>query len=287
MRIFITVLSLFLTSFLAVVKGQTKSLNPSFISIDHIPIVVKDLDSTSRLFSNTLQFKIKNGREHEGIKNCFVKFQDGTYLEFTMPIDSSKAIGKYYADALIKRQGGTALAVSVKSADTIIKYLETQSLPFEISNNSIWKTVSSKEINLFFIEYSNKEWKDTKENTAHSNTALSLKSVYLLSNNLNTDINKYNQHGVKKANNGSFLNIPYVKLTIGKSNLYLLDASRANKLSSKFKSDDLNGICGFEIAVSSLATINSLLSQTEGVLFESKKTICFLESYNFFLIFSE
>lgn len=274
---------LFIMRFLSTANAQP----PSFIGIDHIPIVVKELDSAEKLFSEVLHFKIKNGKAHEGIKNGFVKFQDGTYLELTMPIDPSKEIGKYYTEALKVRQGGTELAVSVPSADTLITYLQSKSLPFDVSTNPIWKTVSPQGIDLFFIEYANKKWKDTKEHTTHPNTALSLKSTYLFSNNVTGDVKKFHQYGFRKTTNGYFLKTPFVQLTVGKSNLYLLDASKAGKLSSKIKTAHLKGIGGFEIKVRSLATLNALLSQTKDVLVEPNRTICFLEKYNLFLLFSE
>jgi catechol 2,3-dioxygenase-like lactoylglutathione lyase family enzyme len=278
---------LFLMCLLSPANGQTHFLPQTFIGIDHIPIVVKDLDGTSKFFSEVLHFKIKNGKAHEGIKNGFVKFQDGTYLELTMPIDPSKEIGKYYAEALKVRQGGTELAISVQSADTVSNYLKSNLLSFDVSTNPVWKTVSPKGIDLFFIEYANKKWKDTKEHTTHPNTALSLKSTYLFSNNITGDVKKYLQYGFRKTTDGYFLNTPFVQLTVGKSNLYLLDASKAGKLSSKLKTAHLKGIGGFEITVSSLATLNALLSQTKDVLVEPNRTICFLEKYNLFLLFSE
>lgn len=250
-------------------------------------MVVKDLESTGKLFSESLHFNIKAGRAHEGIKNSFIKFQDGTYLEFTTPLDPSEEIGNYYAEALKKRQGGTAIAVSVQSADRLIHELESKSLIFDVSTNPIWKTVSPKGIDLFFIEYANKEWKDTKAHTTHSNTALSLTSTYLFSTNLPADIKRYGQYGFRKITDGSFLNIPYVQLAIGKSKLYLLDASKAKQPSSKLKMTLLNGICGFEIRVRSLAEINKLLSPTKNILVEPKRTLCFLEEYNLFLVFSK
>src|SRR5690606_26994131 len=141
----------------------------------------------TKLLSEFLHFKVKAGKDHQGIQNCFIKFQDGTYLEFTMPIDSSQAIGRYYSDILKKRQGGTSLAISVHNSDTIIDFLNAKSISFEVDSNRIWKTVEPKGIDLFFIDYSDKNWKDSKINTTHLNTALSLESTYILSTNIELD----------------------------------------------------------------------------------------------------
>ena len=133
MRILITIF--ILIYFVSATKGQIPS--PNFISIDHIPIAVKNLDNSRKVFSDLLHFKVKNGKEHEGIKNYFIKFEDGTYLEFTTPIDSLQTIGKYYADFLKNRQGGTSLAIAIKSSDTLINYLNAQSIMYNIDSNRI------------------------------------------------------------------------------------------------------------------------------------------------------
>jgi Glyoxalase-like domain len=268
-------------------NGQTSLLDQAFISIDHIPIVVKNLDSIKKILSEVLYFKIKDGKEHEGIKNCFLKFQDGTYLEFTSPVDSLQLIGKYYSDFLKVRQGGTSLAISVTNAAVITSNLKAKSVSFEADTNKIWKTISPQGINLFFIDYSNKTWKDTKINTTHPNQALLLKSTYIISNNLEADINKYKSFGFKQIKKGKYSGIPYKQIVVGQSNLYFLDSARANKLTGKFRIQNLNGICGFEIKVSSLATINKLLPKTDNIVITNTKTTYFLKDYNLFIDFSE
>jgi hypothetical protein len=282
MKIVITLLS---SCLLIMVNAQTQHFMPSFIAIDHVPIVVKDLDNIKRILADTFHFHIKEGKEHEGIKNSFIKFQDGTYLEFTTPIDTFHAIGNYYAAALKRRQGGTQSAVSVANANTLMQFLTLKHVAFEVDSNRIWTTISPKGADVFFIDYLNKNWKDAAINTSHPNTALSLTSIYLLSNNLNSDVNAYKLLGFKQGINGAYLNIPYVQLVIGRSKLYLLDATKSEKLTTTFKVPHLNGICGFEIKVRSLASLNKLLIKTKNTVIEKDKTICFLKDYNIFFVF--
>lgn len=283
MRILITIF--ILTCFVGVTNGQTQ--NSNFISIDHIPIAVKNLDNLKKVLSELLHFNVKEGKEHEGIKNCFIKFQDGTYLEFTTPIDSLQTIGKYYADFLKNRQGGTSLAISIKSSDTLINYLDTKSISYKIDSNRIWKTLEPKGIDLFFIDYSDKQWKDSKTNTTHWNTARSLESVYILSPNIDVDVKKYKSFGFSELKNGNFLNIPYRHLMIGHSNLYLLYTSKSNKIEQSLNKQSLTGICGFEIKTKSLSALNKLLQKAEKVTIEKKQTIIYLQDLNLFFVFTE
>ncbi len=283
MRTLIT--TFILVYFVGVSKGQIK--NSNFISIDHIPIAVKNLDNSKKVFSDLLHFKVKNGKEHEGIKNYFIKFEDGTYLEFTTPIDSFQTIGKYYADFLKNRQGGTSLAISITNSDTLINYLNAKSIEYKTDSNRIWKTVEPKGIELFFIDYADKQWRDSKTNTTHLNTSYSLKSAYILSTDINLDVKKYKLFGFSELKSDSFLNIPYKHLTTGHSNLYLLKANKSKKINQFFNKQDLTGICGFEIKVKSLSTLNKLLGKTESITIEKNRTIVYLQDLNLFFVFTE
>lgn len=284
MRVLRTVL--FLTSLLglSIARGQVKG---QFISIDHIPIVVQDLNSVKRQLSESFHFKIKEGREHEGIINCFIKFQDGTYLEFVTPVDSSQKTGKYYTDFLRNRQGGTALAVSVESADSVIKALNKNAVPFETSSNRIWTIISPRATDHFFIDYADKQWKDSEVNTTHLNQSLSLRSTYVLSDDIELEMKKYKDLGFNGFTNGSYLGAPGKILEIGNSKLYLLDASKSKRITKALETRNLTGICGFEIKTSSLNELNRQLFKSEKMIIEKNRTILYLKDLNFFFVFTE
>jgi Glyoxalase-like domain len=278
---------IFFLGIASISNGQTSLNDQNFIAIDHIPIVVKDINALKKTLSDILYFRIKEGKEHEGIKNFFLKFQDGTYLEIISPTDSLQVIGKYYTDFLKNRQGGTSLAISVSNAAIITRNLKSKSLSFEVDSNKIWKTVSPQGINLFFIDYTNKDWKDSKINTTHPNNALLLKSTYIISDNIKAAIYKYKSFGFRQITNGNYLGIPCKKIVVGKNSLYFLDSAKSSKLTTKFGIQNLTGICGFEIKVSSLVTINKLLQQTDNVVMANSKTTYYLKDINLFIDFSE
>jgi hypothetical protein len=280
------ILLLFLFCFSSFVNAQISSAS-SFISIDHIPIVVKNIDAVKKILSENLGFKIKEGKEHLGIKNCFVKFQDGTYLEFITVVDSLQAMGNYYANFLKNSLGGSSLAISVKSTDKVIKFLNEKNIPFEIDSNGIWKTLEPKGYELFFIEYNNKNWKDSKNYTTHFNKALSLKATYMIDADLKQYEKKYKKFGFSEGTEGAFLGVPYKTLLIGQSKLCMLNASKAKRIISTFNVKKLFGICGFEIKVSSLKELERVIPKSKNVLFKKGKIIYFSTEDNFFLEFTE
>lgn len=261
--------------------------NSLFNSIDHIPIVVNDLGKIKDIFQNQLYFTIKEGQVHEGIKNCFVKFQDGTYLEFIEPLDNSKTIGKYYADFLKTRQGGTSLAISISNAELVKKMLKEKSLPFTADSNKLWQTIEPENSNLFFIEYANKNWKENATKTTHSNTATSLTSTYFLCNDIDKEVEKYKNLGFTEIEQGNYLETPYTLFTVGKSNLYLLSGQNSSKINQSLNSKKLQGICGFEIRINSLQVFNGQIKQNKNVVFEKNSTTIYFSDYNIFTTFTE
>lgn len=274
--------------------GFLKSNNASFVksyhlfnSIDHIPIAVNELEKVKDILDNQLHFTIKEGKTHEGIKNCFVKFQDGTYLEFIEPTDSSKSLGKYYTNFLKTRQGGTAMAISIKNIDLAKKMLTEKNLSFSVGGNIFWQTIEPENADFFFIEYVDPSWKENPPNTKHFNTSTSLNSTYFLCDDINEEANKCKQLGFVESGKGKYLGTPYILFTVGQSNLYLLDGKYSSKISQLLNSNKLQGICGFQIKVNSLQTFNKLIKQSKNIKYENNETTIYFKDYNIFIMFTE
>ncbi len=258
------------------------------LSINHVPIVVSNLQEVKTVFTD-LGFKIKNGREHEGINNCFIKFQDGTYLEFVEPIDSKYSIGKYYTDFLKNKQGATALAIDVQSTEAAKLFLNKQNVRYTTDSNSIWQTINPeiKGTELFYIEYANKNWKDKKENTTHPNATLQLNTTWFLTKNLNESIKIYTNLGFELEGKSVHFGTKAHTLRLAKNKLILLEASP--KLPSYMTSKNLEGICGFTIKTSSIDNVRKFFKNRPQQIFiaNQKQTLLYFSEYNFFIEFVE
>jgi Glyoxalase-like domain len=261
--------------------------NPLFLAVDHAPIVVNDLESIQNMLKQDLNFTVKDGKAHEGIQNCFIKFGDGTYLEFIQPLDSLAAIGKYYSNFLKTRQGGATFAISVSNTEQLKDQLNQKNIPFMHDQNKIWQTVEPVSEDFFFIEYANKSWKDSPSNWTHLNTAKGLSAVYILSKNFQADLKKYLLLGFIEKEKGKIFETPYRKLKVGQNELILLDANKSKNKNSLLNLNNVTGICGFNIRVNSLQMFNQSLKQKLGLEIEKNRTVVYLSSYNLFLIFEE
>jgi beta-lactamase class D len=258
-----------------------------YTAIDHIPIVVNDLGKIKAILRDQLFFTIKEGKPHEGINNCFVKFQDGTYLECISPTDSTKTIGKYYTNCLKERQGGTSLAISITGTDVVRNMLDEKHIRYTYDNNGIWRTIEPENAGLFFIDYADKNWKESSVNTTHVNNAISLSAIYMLTDNMEAAVREYARLGITETESGEYAATPYKLFTIGKSSLYVLDGTKSGKINQLLNTKSLQGICGFQVKVRSLSALNKQLQPNQQIIYEKNRTTVYVQGYNFFLTFTE
>lgn len=274
----------------ASVKAQSGSsehhLKNLVTGIDHVPVVVPDLNEARHAFSDLLKFTVKNGRLHEGINNFFVKFQDGTYLEFVTPVDPDFETGSFYANFLKKRAGGTSMALSVKSADSTTVLLQRQHISFKSNPNPIWNSIELPGFDLFYIEYINKSWKERIENITHPNEAMALKAVWWNSRNPTADISKFKTLGFADQGSSTRLGTKARILVAKSSELIVVNNRDGLNLLTDPKIRQTEGICGFTVQVKSLNTVMQLLGDKK-LIVKDQCLVYHLEEYNFFMVFSE
>ena len=261
------------------------------VAINHVPVAVTDLAAVKKVFTS-LGFTIKEGRVHAGIANCFVKFPDGTYLEFVQPLDSTQEIGRFYHDFLKTRPGASELVVEVASADSVAQYLQRSRILFARDHNRVWKNVTPTQpgAGVFYTEYADKDWRDKPEYTTHINNATGLGPVYYLAADLNDATKHFKNLGFTDAGRTTSLQVPAHALTIGRSRLVILDASEPGRMADIFSNRGYTGICGISITVSSLDVLEKRLRTLSKrgmfTLRKDDKLYALLQPYALFLEFS-
>lgn len=73
------------------------------MEIDHVAIVVKDLDATLRLYTQTLGFKevFREVVYDQGVETVGLQ-AGGSFVELLLPLDESSPIARYRGDAATK-----------------------------------------------------------------------------------------------------------------------------------------------------------------------------------------
>lgn len=121
----------------------TCQARPGAPRLDHVVVVVRDLDS-ARARLTRLGFRYKAGRRHaNNLRNFHVKFLDGTALEVMTvtgaPLDRA---AEDYADLLAAGEGGAYVALRSSQLDSIAAAAERAGLAGRPSAIGSWRFLS-------------------------------------------------------------------------------------------------------------------------------------------------
>ena len=124
--------------------------------LDHIPVVVKDLERAKADFE-ALGFVLKPGRPHaNGLRNAHAKFPDGTEIELITAGQAVESLSTRYVDWLKAGEGPVMLGLF-----------------------SLMQLGMSPEQNYLFFGLRQRSPTDRPEHFAHPNTAFSLQRAWL------------------------------------------------------------------------------------------------------------
>nr|WP_321236743.1 VOC family protein [uncultured Psychroserpens sp.] len=165
------------------------------LSIDHVIILVPDLDKSIEKYKDH-GFTLKKGRKHEnGIVNSHIKFKNKSSIELISVSDKPKDdISKDYYNLKKNKEQGVFLAISGFKIREIEKKIESLDIKYEIINTKYWNYLTFKsELGLnhiFFIEYKF-EVQDSLNLFTHKNHSEKIKSINIDGNDLTITLLKH------------------------------------------------------------------------------------------------
>ncbi|HEU4793126.1 MAG TPA: VOC family protein [Nitrolancea sp.] len=99
--------------------------------IDHIVILVRDLQNATRIYQD-LGFQVTYGGEHPGIShNALIPLQDGTYLELFAFLRPEGISGHRWSPLLESGGGLIDFALQVNDIDDTVDRIRARGLPYE------------------------------------------------------------------------------------------------------------------------------------------------------------
>ncbi len=158
--------------------SSTARPEPLIAGIDHLPVVVADLDRAEADF-RALGFSIKPGRPHaNGIRNAHVKFPDGTEIELITAPRAVDPLTTEYRAKLGRSEGPvyfglyapdrSALAAQIRTIDrSVLKSGDFLDFP------------ASTALHPLFFGTRNMSPTDRPEHFAHLNTATRLSALWV------------------------------------------------------------------------------------------------------------
>ena len=171
--------SVFLIALL--LRGGTiaKTPAPLVVGIDHIPVVVANLEKAEADFQH-MGFSIKPGRLHvDGIRNAHVKFTDGTEIELITAPAAVDALTTEYLSKIKNGDGPVYFGLYAPDRIALAAKLRASGFPAQDDENSILTFPAGSPLHPLFFGGRNKSPTDKPEYFAHANSAMRLSALWV------------------------------------------------------------------------------------------------------------
>ena len=149
---------------------------PLLIGVDHIPLVVRDLEKAQADFER-FGFAIKPGRFHEdGIRNVHVKFPDGTEIELITAPKAVDALTTEYRARLESGEGPVYFGLYAPDRRALTARLQAAGVAAEQDGFGF---SGQSPLHPLFFGLRNKSPTDRPEHFAHANGAVRLSALWV------------------------------------------------------------------------------------------------------------
>jgi len=162
-------------------RGGAQTARPLVLGLDHIPVVVADLEKSEADF-RAMGFLLKQGRVHaDGIRNAHVKFPDGTEIELITAPAAVDALTAEYRAKLKDGEGPVYFGLYAPDRTALAAKLDAAGIPFQ-SDGGLLGFSPESPLHPFFFGNRNKSPTDKPEHFAHPNSAERLSAAWVIGN---------------------------------------------------------------------------------------------------------
>lgn len=167
--------------------------NALITGIDHIPIVVRNLDSAAAIYKQ-LGFALKPGRLHaNGIRNQHVKFKNGTELELITAPQALDTLSTEYYNSLKEGEGPVYFGLYSTNIPGIAQQLDGYT---NYQNRGFITFPASNTFHNLFFGGRQIAATDKPEHFAHRNSATSLVAVWLATDHITQFLDLFKRLGI-------------------------------------------------------------------------------------------
>ena len=162
---------------LAVPALTSSAQPPVAIGLDHIPVVVRDLDSAAATY-RAMGFALKPGQPHpNGLRNTHVKFPDGAGIELLTAPSATDELTAHYVDVLRTGDGPAFVAFHARDTAGLHAALRAGGYAFR-QEGGVTRLLAPEFAFLFFVR-DNRSPTDRAEHFAHANGATALRALWV------------------------------------------------------------------------------------------------------------
>ena len=160
---------------------RARAQEPLVSGIDHIPVVVRDLEKAQADF-RAMGFAIKPGRFHaDGIRNAHVKFPDGTEIELITAPRAVDELTSEYRTKMEKGEGPVYFGLYAPVPGAVLARFHALGVEAQ-DNDGMFSFPPTSPLHPLFLGKRNKAPTDKPEHFAHSNGAVRLSALWVSDN---------------------------------------------------------------------------------------------------------
>lgn len=200
-----------LTICLIVIYYNASSQNQANFTIDHISIVVSNLDEAKKTFKD-LGFTIKPGRTHaNSIENAHIKFENGTAIELITALQPLDELSGQYFHEKSNGDGPLFLSMGMDDHEQAVEMLKD----FQpiLTEGGYYKWLTFPKFSgldyMYFMKYTNPPI-DKKEHLEHDNGVSGIKSIKLSKDSFNLEKNMFSLLSLDVSSQGTELENGYL-----------------------------------------------------------------------------
>ncbi|MEZ5418878.1 MAG: VOC family protein [Vicinamibacterales bacterium] len=162
---------------LAVPALTSSAQRPVAIGLDHIPVVVRELDSAAATY-RAMGFALKPGQPHpNGLRNTHVKFPDGAGIELLTAPSATDELTAQYVDLLRSGEGPAFAAFHAR--DTARLHAALRAGGYAFREEGGFTRLLAPEFSFLFFVRDNRSPTDRPEHFAHANGATALRAIWV------------------------------------------------------------------------------------------------------------
>jgi hypothetical protein len=170
-----------LLTFAAAPAPASRGQQPITVGLDHIPVVVRDLEEASAGY-RALGFALKPGRAHaNGIRNAHVKLPDGAGIELLTASRAVDPLTARYVDFLRDAEGPASFSLHARDTRLLHEALRAGGCDFREDGEVT--LLRAPDLDFLFLVRDNRSTTDRPEHFAHKNGVVGLSAVWVAAEN--------------------------------------------------------------------------------------------------------
>lgn len=154
------------------------------VAIDHVTLVVADLESAATAFRSELGFSLKPGTVHpDGLRNAHIRFVDGSAIELMNPGEGiPDALSELYVRFLAAGEGGAFVALRAGPVDSVLSVLGELGAGASVERGKAVDWIAFPEghdlHSVYFVHVRSRPT-DRSEHLVHANGTMGISRVWL------------------------------------------------------------------------------------------------------------